>query len=63
MQDRVSLIYTDTPFAFEKNFEHVSIYTDALQRAAFEALTDRGGSGYRAQDLSRRVIPSLTILP
>ena len=37
MQDRVNLIYTDTPFAFEQNFEQVSRYTDALQAAAFQA--------------------------
>lgn len=40
MQDRVHLIYTDTPFAFEENFETISRYTDALRDAAFEALEE-----------------------
>jgi len=40
MQDRVNLLYTDTPFAFEKNFERISRYTDGLQGAAFEALEE-----------------------
>lgn len=40
MQDRVNLLYTDTPFAFEKNFERISRYTDELQGAAFEALEE-----------------------
>ena len=40
MQDRVHLIYTDTPFAFEENFESISRYTDALRNAAFEALAE-----------------------
>ena len=40
MQDRVYLIYTDTPFAFAENFERISRYTDALREAAFEALTE-----------------------
>jgi len=40
MQDRVHLIYTDTPFTFAENFECISRYTDALREAAFEALTE-----------------------
>ena len=40
MQDRVHLLYTDTPFAFAENFESISRYTDALREAAFEALTE-----------------------
>ena len=40
MQNRVHLIYTDTPFAFAENFEGISRYTDALREAAFEALTE-----------------------
>ena len=40
MQDRVHLIYTDTPFALAENFESISRYTDALREAAFEALTE-----------------------
>ncbi|MBI4483113.1 MAG: hypothetical protein HY652_09505 [Acidobacteria bacterium] len=40
MQDRVHLLYTDTPFAFEENFANISRYTDALREAAFEALEE-----------------------
>ena len=40
MQDRVHLIYTDTPFALAENFASLSRYTDALREAAFEALTE-----------------------
>ena len=40
MQDRVHIIYTDTPFAFAENFERISRYIDALREAAFEALTE-----------------------
>jgi hypothetical protein len=40
VQDRVHLIYTDKPFAFEENFESISRYTDALRDAAFEALEE-----------------------
>jgi hypothetical protein len=40
MQDRVHLIYTDTPFAFAEHFESISRYADALREAAFEALTE-----------------------
>jgi hypothetical protein len=40
MQDRVHLLYTDTPFAFADNFESISRYTDALREAAFEALIE-----------------------
>ena len=40
VQDRVHLIYTDTPFAFEEHFESLSRYADALRDAAFEALEE-----------------------
>jgi hypothetical protein len=40
MQDRIHLIYTDTPFAFAEHFERISRYTDALRDAAFEALEE-----------------------
>jgi hypothetical protein len=40
VRDRVYLIYTDTPFAFEENFESIARYTDALRDAAFEALEE-----------------------
>ena len=40
IQDRVNLIYTDTPFAFEENFARMSKYTDELRKAAFAALEE-----------------------
>ena len=40
IEDTISLIYTDTSFAFEENFERVSRYTDELRNAAFEALAE-----------------------
>ena len=40
VQDRVHLIYTDTPFAFEEHFESLSRYEDALRDAAFQALEE-----------------------
>lgn len=40
IRDRVTLIYTDTPFAFDENFVSISRYTDALRDAAFEALEE-----------------------
>ena len=40
VQDRVHLIYTDAPFAFEEQVESLSRYTDALRDAAFEALEE-----------------------
>jgi hypothetical protein len=40
VQDRVHLIYTDTPFAFEEHFESLSRYADALRDAAFQALEE-----------------------
>lgn len=40
VQDRVHLIYTDTPFAFEEHFESLSRYADAVRDAAFEALEE-----------------------
>ena len=39
-QDRVSLIYTDTPFAFEQNWAILSKYADELRNAAMEALEE-----------------------
>jgi hypothetical protein len=35
--DKINLIYADTPFAFEENFEALSKYTDELREAALEA--------------------------
>ena len=40
IRDRVNLIYTDTPFSFEGNFDRISRYTDELRKAAFEALEE-----------------------
>lgn len=40
IQDRVNLIYTDTPYAFEENFKIVSAYADKLKAAAFTALEE-----------------------
>ena len=40
IQDRVHLLYTDTPFALAENFARISRYTDALREAAFAALTE-----------------------
>jgi hypothetical protein len=33
----VSLVYSDTPFDFEKHFDAISHYTDELREAALEA--------------------------
>jgi hypothetical protein len=40
IQDRINLIYTDTPYTFEENFEIVSAYADKLRVAAFAALEE-----------------------
>jgi hypothetical protein len=40
VEDRINLIYTDTPFAFDDNFEQLSEYVDALREAAFSALEE-----------------------
>jgi hypothetical protein len=40
IRDRVNLVYTDTPFALEGNFEVVSHYADKLREAAFDALDE-----------------------
>jgi hypothetical protein len=40
MRDRINLVYTDTPFAFEANFDRLSRYADELRDAAFEALEE-----------------------
>ena len=34
----MTLIYTDTPYAFKENFEIISRYADKLREAAFRAL-------------------------
>ena len=40
VQDRVHLLYTDTPFSFEAGFARLSRYTDAVRETAFEALEE-----------------------
>ncbi len=40
IQDRINLIYTDTSYTFEENFEIVSAYADKLKAAAFAALEE-----------------------
>jgi hypothetical protein len=40
IEDRINLLYTDTPFTFDAGFEQISLYADALRQAAFEALEE-----------------------
>ena len=40
MQDKVNIIYTDIPLAFEENFDRLSRYTDRLKDAAYESLEE-----------------------
>ncbi len=40
IQDRINLIYTDTPYSFEENFQIVSTYADKLKAATFVALEE-----------------------
>ena len=40
LRDRVNLIYTDTPYAFDENFEIISKYADKLRVATYEALEE-----------------------
>ena len=40
IQDRINLIYTDTPYAFEENFETISTYADKLKAAVNTALDE-----------------------
>jgi hypothetical protein len=40
IEDRVNLLYTDTPFTFAEGFDGLSRYTDALRQTAFEALDE-----------------------
>ena len=35
--DKIDLVYADTPFDFEENFDALSRYTDELREAALEA--------------------------
>lgn len=40
IQDRINLIYTDTPYAFEENLKTVSTYADKLKAAVNKALEE-----------------------
>lgn len=40
IQDRLNLIYTDTPYTFEENLEVISTYADKLKSAALAALEE-----------------------
>lgn len=40
ISDRINLIYTDTPFNFEKNLKAISHYAESLRSAADEALEE-----------------------
>ena len=40
IQDRINLLYTDTPFTFDEGFNRLSRYADALRRTAFDALEE-----------------------
>jgi len=40
LRDRVNLVYTDTPYTFENNFDIISHYVDQLCKSAFEALDE-----------------------
>lgn len=40
MKDRVNIVYTHTPYTFDKNFDTLAAYADALHRAAFKSLEE-----------------------
>ena len=40
-EDEITLIYADTPFGLEGNFEAISEYTDAIREAAADALPEQ----------------------
>lgn len=40
IQDRINLIYTDTPYAFEETFETISTYCDKLKAAVDTGLDE-----------------------
>ena len=40
IQDRINLIYTDTPYAFGQNFEVISTYANKLKAAVNAALEE-----------------------
>jgi len=40
INDRITLIYTDTPFDLNENFDSVSKYSDKLRESAFQSLDE-----------------------
>ena len=40
IQDRINLIYTDTPYSFAENFEIISTYANKLKAAVDRALEE-----------------------
>ena len=40
VQDRINLVYIDTPYSFERNFEIISNYADKLKAAVLAALQE-----------------------
>ena len=40
IHDRITVIYTDSPYSFQEHFNILSSYTDDVRKAAFEALTE-----------------------
>ena len=40
LDDRVALIYTDTPYGFTENFPIISTYAEKLTAAAYKALEE-----------------------
>ena len=40
IEDRVNLLYTDSPFTFDEGFDLLSRYSDALRATAFDALDE-----------------------
>jgi hypothetical protein len=40
IEDRVNLLFTDTPFTFEDGFDLLSRYAEALRETAFDALDE-----------------------
>ncbi len=40
INDRITLIYTDTPFDLHENLEAVSNYSDKLRESAFQSLDE-----------------------
>lgn len=42
VEDRINLIYTDSHFRFESEFESLSEYADQLREMAFQTLDEEG---------------------